>query len=268
MGISDVVYCCSVLISEFIHYTQSFPKFIFVCFVVIPYYGVFFNHLANMLLSINRFCATCVWYNTHFDAVSIKKYFLVIAIISLIFTLPGGILMFVYLFMDWGTQAQYSRTGISSFNLHRTIIISLTIIDTSIGISASIATVYRLKKYKFSYDKVRNISLSICSPSCFQSLLLITTLHIFPNLLVQFFNLDMMFQFSGNSLLSNELSRTFLIFLVSFNSLTMFGTNRKIRQEYIQMIMFWKERESVTTTSIRKISTATGAHATERVTVF
>ncbi|CAO4376290.1 unnamed protein product [Caenorhabditis nigoni] len=253
-GISDVVYCLSMLSSEFIHYTQLLPRFIFVCFVVISYYGVFFNHLANILLSANRFSATCVWYNNFFDESSIKKYFIGITVVSFVFTLPGGIVMFIYLFMDWGTQAQYSKTGLLSFNLHRTIIISLTITDTILGIATSIATIYRLKAYKFSYDR---------------SLLLITTLHIFPNILVSMFNLDMMFQFSGDSKLSNELSRIFLIFLVSFNSLTIVATNRKIRREYLQIFIFWKESESVVgTASVRKRSTTMATPGMGRVTVF
>ncbi|CAL2042783.1 unnamed protein product [Caenorhabditis brenneri] len=245
MGVSDVVYCCSMLSSELAHYTQWFPRVFFVICVVTSYYGVFFNHLANILLSMNRFCATCVWYNTYFDSGSIKKYFVGITMASLVCTLPGGLLMFVFMIKDWGMEEQYTKTGIFSFNTHRTIIITLTIGDTIIGILASLATVYRLKKYKFNYDK---------------SLLLITILHIFPNILVSFFNLDMMFQFSGNSKVSNELSRIFLIFLVSFNSLTIVCTNRKIRRDYLQMLVFWKELDSARVAGKKS--------STPRITVF
>lgn len=64
MGTSDCIYCLTIISSEFTHNTQLLPIFIFTCLVVLSYYGVFFNHLGNILLSVNRLSATCVWYNT------------------------------------------------------------------------------------------------------------------------------------------------------------------------------------------------------------
>ncbi|PIC22562.1 hypothetical protein B9Z55_016572 [Caenorhabditis nigoni] len=225
LGVFDVVYCFAMLGCELLHYTQFLSPFGFVCCVVLSYYGVFFNLLSNGLLSVNRLCATCVWYNTYFSDSCIKVYFYIISIISLICTLPGGVLMFIYLFKDYGLAAQYGKTGLESFNTHRTIIITMMISDGIVGCVTSLSTMYRLRKYKISYDK---------------SLLLVTTLHIFPDAFVSMFNLDMIFQYTGDSQYMNELSRMFLVFLVSFNSLTIVCTNRQIRQEYFRLLFFWK----------------------------
>lgn len=64
LGISDIFYFVVTLLCELFHYTNWVPDFAFVCCVVASYYGVFFNLLSNGLLSLNRFCATWVWYNT------------------------------------------------------------------------------------------------------------------------------------------------------------------------------------------------------------
>ncbi|UMM31801.1 hypothetical protein L5515_005853 [Caenorhabditis briggsae] len=190
LGVFDVAYCFAMLGCELLHYTQFLSPFGFVCCVVLSYYGVFFNLLSNGLLSVNRLCATCVWYNTYFSHSCIKVYLYIISIISLICTLPGGVLMFIYLFKDYGLAVQYGKTGLESFNTHRTIIITMMISDGLVGCVTSLSTMYRLRKYKISYDK---------------SLLLVTTLHIFPDAFVSMFNLDMIFQYTGDSQYMNEL---------------------------------------------------------------
>ncbi|CAL2042784.1 unnamed protein product [Caenorhabditis brenneri] len=240
LGVSDVIYLLTMLACELLHHTQWLPQFIYVCFVVLSYYGVFFNLLSNGLLSLNRFCATCVWYTTYFSNSCIKVYFIIIGIVSFVATLPGGVLMFIYLLKDYGIKAQYKKTGLESFNTHRSIIITMMISDAFIGCLTSICTMYRLRKYKINYDK---------------SLLLVTTLHIFPDTLVSLFNLDMIFQVTGESRYTNELSRMFLVFLVSFNSLTIVCTNRQIRKEYLKLLCPWMwfkrpESKGVTKTAV------------------
>ncbi|KAF1752224.1 hypothetical protein GCK72_018778 [Caenorhabditis remanei] len=241
-----------MLACELLHHTQLLPQFVFVSCVVTSYYGVFFNLLSNGLLSLNRFCATFVWYTTYFNNACIKIYFLIISVVALVATLPGGILMFIYLFKDYSLAAQYGKTGLESFNTHRSIIISMMICDGLVGCVTSLSTIYRLRKYKINYDK---------------SLLLVTTLHIFPDTLVTLFNLDMIFQVTGESKYMNELSRMFLVFLVSFNSLTIVCTNRQIRQEYFNLLLslrqiFW------CSSSVRNTLTNLTTVSKERVTVF
>ncbi|CAI2353355.1 unnamed protein product [Caenorhabditis sp. 36 PRJEB53466] len=251
VGLSDVIYCCAMLTCELLNFTNSLPQVFFVFFVVVTYFGVFFNLLSNTLLAINRFCATCVWYNTYFDHHYIKLYFILIFFVSFVATLPGGVLMFIYLYLDFSLNAQYEKSGWGSFNLHRTIIIAIMLSDALTGILSTSCTVYRLRKYKINYDK---------------SLLLVTFFHIFPDLLVAFFNLDLIFQFTGASQFTNELSRMFLFFLVSFNSLTIVCTNRVIRTEYLKVFVFWKQ---ATVPPVKGISiTASNLTPVDRVTVF
>uniref|UniRef100_A0A1I7V447 G protein-coupled receptor n=1 Tax=Caenorhabditis tropicalis TaxID=1561998 RepID=A0A1I7V447_9PELO len=137
----------------------------------------------------------------------------------------------------------------------------MMISDGVVGGLTSLCTIYRLRKYKISYDKVQYHRALV--PSWFQSLLLVTTLHIFPDALVTMFNLDMIFQISGDSRFMNELSRMFLVFLVSFNSLTIVCTNRQIRQEYLKMLCPTKKIFRFRN-SVSKAFTA----PSERITVF
>ncbi|EGT52737.1 hypothetical protein CAEBREN_23753 [Caenorhabditis brenneri] len=269
-GCFDMYYCYTLTTYNIFKNTISGPIYVWLSQLnsTSLFFGLFNNLFGNMMMAINRFCATFLSYERYWHPSHILVYFSLTATVSLVCCTPYILRHRAF----YVTNGKWAYTNVNlTLVLQRSIAISIIGSYELIGISMSILTVYRLKIHGIRSKKNE------------KNLILVTTLHILVDIVAMFIMiaefLEWQFSFALFAVQNvwfecgNRPICYFQVFPVTYtvvilNSITIVLTNKRVREAYFQTILFWKKRVEDQNSSSRQQTSLPATPQLGKVQVF